>query len=95
MKVKFNYKKKDYEFEIQEMSALDYYNIMTKFRLGQIDFVEYAGAIFKECIVKPVEAREAKFFENMPKLADLLLNECAKVSEVGLDENVEIEIIEE
>lgn len=95
MKVKFNYKKKDYEFEIQEMSALDFYNVMTKFKLGQIDFKAYAETIFAECVVKPVEARKVEYFENIPKIADLLLNKCSQVSEVGLEENVKIEIIEE
>lgn len=95
MKVKIKFKGKVYEFEIQEMSALDYYNIMTKFRLGQIDFKEYAGAVLKECVASPAEARKIDYFEKMPKIADLLLNKCAQVSEVGLEEEIEIETIEE
>lgn len=95
MKVKYKFKGKEYEFEIQEMSALDFYNVMTEFKLGRKDFKAYAEAIFAECVVKPVEARKVDYFEKIPKIADLLLNKCAQVSEVGLEEDAEIEIIEE
>ena len=94
MKLKLKQNKKEYQFEIQEMSALDYYNITTQFRMGQIDFVGYAQAIISECIVEPQEARKVQYFDEMPKILDVLLNQIGVLSKVGLTDTVEIETIE-
>ena len=95
MKLKVKFNGKDEMMEIQGMNALDYYNVMTKFRLGQIDFKNYGADILKECIVSPVEARDIKYFDDKPKVLDVVLGKIAEISDVGLEKEVEIEIIEE
>lgn len=94
MKLKLKQNKKEYQFEIQDMNALDYYNITTKFRVGQIDFIDYAQAIISECVVEPSEARNVKYFETIPKLLDVLVGQIGALSKVGLTDTIEVETIE-
>ncbi len=95
MKLKAKVKGKDVTFELQEMDALDFYDIQTSFMLGQVKFSQYAQAIIKECIASPVEAREIDYFRTCPKLLDKIVLQCSRVSKVGLTEEEQIEIIEE
>ena len=95
MKIKCDVKGKETVIELQEMDALDFYDIQTSFNMGQIKFSDYAQAIIKECIAKPVEARDVDFFRTCPKLLDKIVFQCARVSKVGLTEKEKIQIIEE
>lgn len=95
MKIKAKVKGKDVTFELQEMDALDFYDIQTAFKMGQMKFSEYAQAIIKDCIATPLEARKVEYFKTCPNLLDKILFQCAKISKVGLLEEEEIEIIEE
>lgn len=95
MKLNLKHKGQAHNFEIQEMSALDYYNVQTKLNLGQIDFKTFAQEIISECVVSPVEARKLQYFEKIPRVLDMLCGQISKISEVGLEEKVEIETIEE
>lgn len=82
-------------FELQEMDALDFYDIQTAFRMGQLKFSEYAQGIIKECVASPAEARKIEFFHKNPKLLDKLIFQVANMSKVGFMKEPEIEIIEE
>lgn len=95
MKVKYKFKGKEYDFEIQEMSPLDYYNIFYKAKLGQIDFKVFAGELLKECVVTPVEARKVEYFEQIPRVLDLLCGKIGKICDAGLEESLVEEIVEE
>ena len=73
MKIKAKIKGQEVVFELQPMEGLDYYDIETEFKLGRLKFSEYAGAVIKECIASPAEAREVKYFEKRPKLLDKIV----------------------
>lgn len=95
MKLKLKHKGEVHDFEIQEMSALDYYNAQSKLKLGQTDFKGFAAEVIAECVASPAEARKVEYFENMPKVLDVLCGQIGKICDAGLEENVEIEVIEE
>ncbi|MGL4484918.1 MAG: hypothetical protein ACRCUS_08205 [Anaerovoracaceae bacterium] len=95
MKLKCKIKGKEVTIELQAMNGLDYYDIQTSFRMGQIKFSEYAAAVIKECVATPTTAREIKFFEDSPSLLDKIVFQCGKISNAGLLKEEEIEIIEE
>ncbi|MGL5904777.1 MAG: hypothetical protein ACRCZO_18985 [Cetobacterium sp.] len=95
MKLKCKIKEKEVTIELQAMNGLDYYDIQTSFRMGQIKFSEYAAAVIKECVATPTTAREIKFFEDSPSLLDKIVFQCGKISNAGLLKEEEIEIIEE
>lgn len=95
MKLKIKQKGKEHIFEIQEMSPLEMYNITTELRLGHIDFKRSAEQIIKECVVSPVEARKLEYFEEIPRVLDVLTTKCSEISKVGLTDSIEIEVIEE
>ncbi len=94
MKIKLKHKGKEYKFTIQEMTPLDYYNEQTKLRLGQIDFKTFTATIIKECIAEPVQARDIKYFEQIPRILDVIVGKIGEISDVGLEEKLEIEIEE-
>lgn len=95
MKIRVKHNGKQEEFIIQEMEALDYYNISTRFKMGQIDFKQYGQAIISECVVSPADARNIEYFANKPRILDTLILKIADISNVGLLDIVEIETIEE
>lgn len=95
MKLKLKHKDKTHEFEIQEMEPLDYYNIQTKLKFGQVDFKDFAQEIISECVVSPIEARKIEYFKDMPRILDVLCGKIEKICDLGLSEKVEVEIIEE
>lgn len=95
MKVRVKHNGKQEEFIIQEMEALDYYTISTRFKLGQIDFKQYGQAIIRECIVSPADARNIEYFADKPRILDTLMLKIADMSNVGLLDTVEIETIED
>lgn len=95
MKIKAKIKGQEVTFELQPMEGLDYYDIETEFKMGRLKFSEYAGAIIKECIASPAEARDVKFFKENPKVLDKLVFQCGKISNAGLLQEEEIEIIED
>lgn len=95
MKIKLKCNGTEEEFVIQEMEGLDYYNISTRFKMGQIDFKQYGAEIIKECVVYPVEARNIEYFANKPRMLDVLILKIGNISNAGLLDIVEIETIEE
>lgn len=93
--IKKDGKQENIEFELQEMDSLDFYDLQTSFKMGQIKFSDYAKAVIKECIASPAEARDIKFFKNEVDVLDKLTFQCGLLSNAGFLEKKKLEIITE